>query len=319
MTSARPDVLVIGAGVSGMTTAVRLAEDERRPRVRILAANRPQESTSAAAGAIWEPLYASHPDVPAWSTRSYEAFCELAADERSGVRLVDGVEAAREKIDLPGYAAKLPGFRPCASDVLPPGFVLGWWYTAPIIDMPPYLAMLQRRFAAAGGTVTDGRLESLDEAFALADIVVNCSGAGARDLVPDPEVVPVRGQLVAVRNPGVTRFFAEHTAELGEMTYLLPQGDVLLLGGSAQKGETDATPDLEVARGIIDRCAEVVPAIATAQFLGHRTGIRPQRPEVRLEAEPVGRGRRLVHNYGHSGAGVSLSWGCADAVAGLVF
>jgi D-amino-acid oxidase len=130
-------------------------------------------------------------------------------------------------------------------------------------------------------------------------------------------VQPIRGQLVAVHNPGLTEFFAEHTDELGEMTYLLPQGDVLLLGGSAEKGEAEPVPDAEVARAIVARCSEIFPAITDTPVLGHRTGIRPSRPEVRLEHEDLG-DRHIVHNYGHSGAGVSLSWGCADDVAEIV-
>jgi D-amino-acid oxidase len=41
--------------------------------------------------------------------------------------------------------------------------------------------------------------------------------------------------------------------------------------------------------------------------------LRPGRPSVRLEAEWIG-DSLVVHNYGHGGAGVTLSWGCADAV-----
>ena len=102
------------------------------------------------------------------------------------------------------------------------------------------------------------------------------------------------------------------------MTYLLPQGDVLLLGGSADKNVDDPVVDEEVARGIIERCAMVDPRIGTAEVLGHRVGIRPQRPTIRVEREEAGSGKVLVHNYGHSGAGVSLSWGCADTVAALL-
>ncbi|RSM73080.1 FAD-dependent oxidoreductase [Actinoplanes sp. ATCC 53533] len=313
MTRARPDVLTIGAGVSGLTTAVRLAEAGMRVRVR--ARQRPERSTSAAAGAIWDPIYANHPLVLRWSTRSYHVFCDMVAAGRPEVRLVPGVEASRRSIPSPGWAHDLPGFRECAAAELPGGFASGWRYTAPIIDMPPYLAYLERRLVAAGGALEIGHVRSLGEE--LAPVVVNCTGIGARELVPDPEVEPIRGQLVAVRNPGVTEFFAEHTEELEEMTYLLPQGDVLLLGGSADKGQWDPEPDRDVAAGIVARCAGIVPAIATARVLGHRTGIRPQRPEIRLEHEEVG-GQHVVHNYGHSGAGVSLSWGCADSVLEIV-
>jgi len=315
MTPARPDVLVLGAGVSGLTTAVRVAEAGWPVRIR--AERRPEQTTSAAAGAIWDPIYANHPLVHQWSKRAYDVFRDLAAAGRPEVCLVPGVEASRRQIPSPDWARKLPGFRECVRDELPEGFASGWRYTAPIIDMPPYLSYLEDRLKAAGGKVLIGRVASLEDAFAEHSIVVNCTGIGARELVPDPDLEPIRGQLVAVRNPGVTEFFAEHTEELEEMTYLLPQGEVLLLGGSADKGQCDPQPDLAVAAGIIARCTGIVPAIADAEVIGHRTGIRPQRPEVRLELEHLG-DRHLVHNYGHSGAGVSLSWGCAETVLDLL-
>lgn len=312
----RPDVLVVGAGVSGLTTSVRLAE--RGVRVRIRAEDAPGATSSAAAGAIWDPIYAEHPRVPFWAQRSYEVFTGMVARSFPGVRLVDGVEASRLPITSPAWARGLPGFRECAPGSLPAGFVHGWHYRAPIIDMPPYLAALEEMVRGHGADLRFGeRLTSLAEGFADAPIVVNCSGSGARELVPDPTVRPIRGQLVAIRNPGFREFFAEHTEELGEMIYLLPQGDILLLGGSAEEGIADPQPDPLVADAIVKRCGDIFPEIRQAEILGHRGGIRPSRPMICLEHESRG-GRHLVHNYGHSGAGVSLSWGCADDIAEMV-
>jgi D-amino-acid oxidase len=46
--------------------------------------------------------------------------------------------------------------------------------------------------------------------------------------------------------------------------------------------------------------------------------LRPFRPAgPRVEAERFGE-KTVVHNYGHGGSGWSLSWGCADVVAGIV-
>lgn len=309
-------MLIVGAGVSGLTTGVCLAESG--VRVRIRAEQEPWASSSAAAGAIWDPIYARHSRVNHWAARSYEVFAELARDGCPGVRVLEGVEASRVPMPSPVWAVGLPGYRECRPAELPAGFASGWRYAAPIIDMPQYLRMLHKRLAAAGGELIFGeRLRSLGEAFADAPVVVNCSGVGARELVPDPGVQPIRGQLVAVRNPGLVDFFAEHTDELGEMTYLLPQAGVLLLGGSAEKGEAEPVPDYEIAESIVRRCSEIFPAIRDAEILGHRSGIRPSRHEVRLEHEALG-DRHIVHNYGHSGAGVSLSWGCADDVTAIV-
>jgi D-amino-acid oxidase len=253
-----------------------------------------------------------------WAARSYEVFTGMVADGFPGVRLVDGVEASREPITSPEWALGLPGFRECLPAELPAGFVHGWHYRAPIIDMPPYLRALEAMVRAYGAGLHFGRrLTALAEGFADAPIVVNCSGPGARELVPDPTVRPIRGQLVAIENPGHRGFFAEHTEELGEMIYLLPQGDMLLLGGSAEEGIDDPAPDPLVADAILKRCGDIFPEIRNARVLEHRGGIRPARPVIRLEHEDLG-DRHIVHNYGHSGAGVSLSWGCADDVTAIV-
>ena len=67
-----------------------------------------------------------------------------------------------------------------------------------------------------------------------------------------------------------------------------------------------------VTEEILDRATLLVPELSRAKVLGHRVGLRPARPSVRLEREG-----NVVHCYGHGGAGVTLSWGCADEVAAL--
>lgn len=313
------EVVVVGAGVCGLSTAVRLAE--RGIRVLIRTGCRPRESSSAAAGAIWDPAQAHHPSVPVWSTRTYAELHRMQPHARSGVHLVAGIEAARTPLPPDGIR-HLPGFRPCTRRELPDGFVVGWRYLAPVIDMPVYLDHLLHRVLSHGSEVVTGRLRTLHEAFRDAPIVINCSGSGARELVPDAAMEPVRGQLVVVRNPGVREFFIERTdvhepGELSEVTYLLPQGDLLLLGGNAEPGVAAPTADADVARRIRQRCIAINPAVATAEVLGDRVGIRPGRPQVRLEHVDFGN-HHVIHNYGHGGSGVSVSWGCADEIAELV-
>ena len=312
-----PEVVVVGAGVCGLTVAVRLAESGAR--VHVIAELGPGRSTSAAAGAIWDPLQADHPRRIDWAMTSFAVFARMARSRHPAVRMLDAIEAARVPIEAPGWATGLPGFAECRPGDLPPGFAGGWRFRAPVIDMPRYLAGLERRLRRAGGKLRTGRrLTDPAEAFAVAPIVVNCAGIGAAGLVGDPDLVPVRGRLVVVRNPGRTESFAVHTDDEGALTYLLPHGDILVLGGSAEKGESDPVVEAdEVTREIRKRCAAIFPEVAQAKVLGYRSGIRPKRTTVRLEYEHHA-GGHLVHNYGHGGSGVTLSHGCAAEVVRIV-
>lgn len=308
-------ILVIGAGVSGLTSAICLAEAGLKVRVRTT--EHPRETTSCAAGAIWGPYLVDDDRVLRWSERTRTVLCGLADEAASGVRMIHGLEASRLETPPPDWAAELDAFRPSRADELPDGFRSGWWYTAPVVEMPAYLDYLTKRFLAAGGQIEVGTaVESLAEAVARAPIVVNCSGLGARDLVPDPEVIPVRGQLVVVENPGVDTFFVEHD-ESAEPIYFLPHGDHVVLGGSTEPHRTDRAPDLATSAAIQKRCAGVHPALGEARVLDHRVGLRPSRPRIRVECSEM-EARYVIHNYGHGGAGVTVSWGCAQSVLTLV-
>lgn len=313
------DVLVVGGGVAGLTTAVLLAESGAR--VRVWTREPARRTTSAVAGALWEP-YRVEPQhrVDGWARRSFTVFEELAARPgETGVRMVDGMQAAPvgsldgAELPIPYWASEVPGLRRVTPEELPPGYGSGFRARLPMIDMPVYLDHLTARLLAAGGDVVDRAVSALAEAAGEAPTVVNCTGVGARDLVPDPLVRPVRGQTVVVENPGITEWFVDADEGSAEAVYFFPQPYGLLLGGTAQEDDWNTVPDPEVAEGIIRRCARVDPRIATAAVIGHRVGLRPVREVVRLEREGD-----CVHNYGHGGAGVTVSWGCAEEAAALV-
>ncbi|XVV09375.1 FAD-dependent oxidoreductase [Actinoplanes sp. CA-131856] len=316
----RTDVVIVGAGVIGLTTAARLAERRPGVRISIYADHLGHETSSYAAGAIFDPHMAEHPRRDLWARMTHAELHRWHLNGEPWVRFLHGVEASRTHLaSPPSWALDLPGYRECDPADLPAGFVTGWHYEAPLVDMPLYLDWLGRRSATAEVSVHRRHLETLEEAFDSAAIVVNCSGIGASSLVPDGSMQPMRGQLVKVSNPGIHEFFVEYPAapDMGESTYILPQGDSLLLGGNAEKGEPEPVPDPVVAAGILERCRGVFPQLASAGVLEHRVGIRPRRSEVRLEHDDLG-DRHIVHNYGHGGSGVSLAWGCADDVADIV-
>lgn len=316
MNAVSPSVVVIGAGIQGLTTGIVLAE--AGGKVRIRTALRPRETTSAAAGALWGPSSLSPDDpVARWAARTYGELVSLAEHENTGVHLASGRMAARFELgdEPPAEARQIPDLRRCVDSELPAGFVSGFRATIPVLDMPRYLNYLTRRFQDAGGELSLTPVTSLDDAAAESGTVVNCSGVGARELVGDPEVHPVRGQSVVVRNPGVDEYFIEISTESDSAGYV-PHGDRVVLGGVAERDDWRAEPVPADTSGIVSRCAAVEPLFADAEVLEERVGFRPGRASVRLEVEKH-RDARLVHNYGHSSIGVTLSWGCAHEAAQL--
>ena len=314
MTSQQPDVLVIGAGVSGLTTAICLAE--AGCGVTVAAAQRAPLITSAAAGAIWGPhLVGIDERVTRWGAVTLARLADLTTDQASGVHLASGITASADQRAEPfDWVSVLSSASPCGPADLPDGYAAGWRLTAPIVSMPVYLRYLMARLDRAGGQLREAEFGSLAEA----PVIVNCSGMGARRLVPDLDVTPVRGQIVVTENPGLSEFFIGVGVDVGDVSYYFPHGDIVVLGGTEEEGNWSLDPDPATAERILRACAAVQPRLAGATVTAHRVGLRPVRPSVRLEAEVLDRGVVLVHNYGHGGAGVTLSWGCALEVTATV-
>lgn len=295
-------VLVVGAGVVGLTCAVRLLEEGHR--VDVLARDLPLETTSAIASALWYP-YLSLPRerVLRWGAVSFAEFVALSGDSESGVRMVTGTEVHRRQVVEPWWREAVPAVDRETS--LPDGYRDGWTFRSPVVEMPTYLRWLTGRVEQLGGTLTRMNLSVLPSG---ADLVVNCAGIGSRLLAADRTVAPVRGQVVHVEQFGLDRWWLDAEGP----TYVVPRSRDVVVGGTEESGEWSRTPDPATARDILARAARLVPELAGATVLRHKVGLRPVRPTVRVE-----RVDDVIHCYGHGGAGVTLSWGTAEEVVAL--
>lgn len=299
-------MIVVGAGVVGLSCAVRLLEDGHQ--VDVLARDLPLETTSAVAAAIWYP-YRAYPfdKVTAWSASSYREFETLAKLDDTGVFMREGTELLRTKTADPWWHSAVPTLTRVSA--MPPPYVDAWTFVTPVIEMPMYLRWLTARILELGGVITRMALNGLPE---QAEVVVNASGLGARLMADDPSVVPVRGQVVYLEQVGLDRWWLDGAVP----TYVVPRSQDIVVGGTDEEGDWSRTPEPALAQRILARAREIVPELGEAKVLGHKVGLRPARATVRLEVEQRG-DSRIVHCYGHGGAGVTLSWGCADDVAEL--
>ena len=318
MTAAGQSILVIGCGVVGLSSAIRLLE--AGDQVTIWARDLPPNTTSNVAAAIWGP-YQAFPfeRVLAWGERTFAEFCRLAEQPETGIVLTPTLELLERPAPDPWWRTGVRDFRRAAPAELPPGYADGYAYTTPVIEMGIYLPFLLRRFQQLGGSIVRRSLESFDEAFAHSPIVIDCAGLGARELAADPALYPIRGQIIRVRRPAAINRALLDEAGHGRhpLTYIVPRSADCVLGGVAEPGEESLDPAPATAADILARAIALEPALRDAAIVAHCVGLRPGRASVRLEVEPVAGRGAIIHNYGHGGAGVTLSWGCADEVAGL--
>ncbi len=267
------------------------------------------------AAALWFPYRAAPVDaVLSWAAGSLQVFTALAADEATGVVLREGTVVHRTPEPDLWWAPGIAGLRPATPGELPSGAPAGTRCVLPVIEMGRYLPWLSYACRAAGVEIAPGRVDRLPDV--PGDVVVLAAGLRSGELVGDGSLVPVQGQVVRLANPGLRDWLLDEDNPHG-LTYVVPRGDDVVCGGTAVEGATGTVPDPAAEDAILARAAALVPALRDAPVLSRQVGLRPGRPTVRLDRGDVD-GRPLVCCYGHGGAGVTLSWGCAADVAALV-
>ena len=291
-----PDrITLLGAGVSGLTTGVVLAEAGHA--VTILAAD-VATTTSHAAAAIWLPYHITSDRVDAWALETRDILTRLADDPSTGVSMID--------FDV--YDEAPPR---CIASECRPLEPRGFRARVPLMDTTRYLPYLRTRFERAGGRLLVREVRSEDVGALAGDALVNCTGFGARALFGDYELEPGYGIAVVTARPAIDRAVAA-ASDPESLMYVIPRENDCILGGydrpmRPRDGEVEA---------IVRRCRAVVPGIPE-EVREVRRGIRPVRPVVRVERTKF-QGRLIVHNYGHGGAGFTVSWGCAGEVGRLL-
>lgn len=318
----------------GLTCAEVLADDFD---VTIVADRLAAESASIVATAIWHVYLVDKDDSSTliWARETLEKLLEIAdASPEAGVSIVRGVELFRKSDPhLPTWAHIPPFFEmlsieevaafaamdnPDNASVLP----IRWGYriSAPAATMEKYLPWLNSRVLAKGVRQIECRLTRLEEAFEYGELIVNCSGYGARTLAPDAGIVPVKGQYVVYEagSDGPTEYLGDDDNPL-ETCYLIPRAGQVIIGGTEEFNE-ESDAFTRSTDEMIDRIASFEPWVENLRSMAPsriRVGLRPYRADGVLLGLDEARADPVIHNIGHGGSGFSLSWGCANAVRDL--
>ncbi len=301
------NITVVGAGVSGLTTAIVL--EERGHHVRVVAAATGDATTSAVAAAVWFPYHVGPPElVVGWAARTRDWLETLVASREAGVDLVIGYEIT-DSADPPYWTAAIPVQRAPAPAT---DEASAWRFTAPRVEPARFLPWLtsQLREPIEQRVVTDLTTES-------GDLVINCTGLGARELLGDDAMLPLFGQIVITElgsyDAGVT---ITDDRDPDALFYAIPRRDELVLGGCTLPWPPGAPPDPDpaITARILAQARALGLSVGPVKRV--RAGLRPSRPAVRLERDPEH--PHVIHNYGHGGAGFTICRGCAESVADLL-
>ena len=310
------NVAIIGAGVSGLTCGVIFAEHGYR--TVIFAKDIGQQTTSSAAAAVWFPYHVEPAErVIPLALETYKVLFELARFPESGVSIIETRQFSRTgEIEIPKWASHLGAVvMPSEVEESLESFNSGFAMRVPLTDTTIYLDYLTARFHKAGGEMhADVRFEKLEDVDTEFELVINCAGIGARELVQDTDLEPHRGQVAIV--PKIESLSAAIVCDDAPLMYAIPRANDCVFGGTNDLSD-DLAADPATTQRIVAECSRVLN-INKPRVLAERVGLRPFRKSgVRIERDRLADGRAVIHNYGHGGAGFTLSWGCAREVLEL--
>ncbi|PFX20957.1 D-aspartate oxidase-like isoform X1 [Stylophora pistillata] len=335
-------VAVVGAGVIGLSSAVSILERDPTIKVTLIADKFSPYTTSDGAAGLIMPFVMGCTPVHLqrkWFDETMKKLQELMkrkdAGQSLGIYKLSLVYLSDdENEEEPHWKDLVDGYHVLTQKELqkfPQSSKFGFSCRIMFLNGRHYDPWLLERFKHLGGYIIKKTLDSLEELAGVYDVVVNCSGMRAKELVNDFSMDPVRGQVLRVFAPWIKEAYALDTKHLQKQErycYILPQANgEVVLGGTGYHQTSDTKISADDTRHILEVTRELVPSLARAPVLEAWVGLRPGRSSVRLEREVMKFNKNLgnektlkvVHNYGHGGGGLTVHWGCAKDCMDLVF
>lgn len=323
-------VCVIGAGIAGLTSAFCLQNSIPNVDVTIVAEKVSPHTTSDGSGGKWEPhlVHKSQENViRRWGQLTFDYLLKLflSPDAKdSGVQLMSGFNFRLDtpETQSPFWKDTVIAYRTLTDQeikAIKPSAKGGIFFTTLVLNSHKYLPWLMEKFQGKGGRIIKRKLNSINEIANDFDVIINCSGLGAGQLVGDRNVQPIRGHLTKVYAPWLKHFYQDKDDK--DFILILPGADgIVSIGGTSHVGDWDTSVRQEDKDRIWKGALKLVPSLQNAKKVEDWVGLRPSRTTVRLEMEELqsfSKPVMVIHNYGHGGSGITVSWGCAQDVVDL--
>jgi D-amino-acid oxidase len=307
-------IAIMGAGISGMSTAFLLLSNNYR--ITIYAKAFTPNITSNRAAAFWFPYHIRNDRRGIrWCQTSYEYYEKLAAQKETGISICQLIKVLRNGVEEeePVWVDFMPkgSYRVMQSSELMQGIAKGYDIIVPLIETQIFLPYLQNQLQQNGVKFIKKEIGNFDELSNDYDLIINCSALGARKLCNDDKVIPIRGQVALLSPRNQFPIYLDNEKPL----YIVPRKDAIIVGGTYEEGVETETTEPSTIQRILNNVYEVFPELREQQVIGSWAGLRPYRAEVRVEHEEE---TNIIHNYGHGGSGFTLSFGCAEEVAAIV-
>jgi len=322
-------VAVVGAGIAGLSSANAIQERFPEARVTLIAEKFSPDTTSDGAAGLWWPyLMEETPeeDISRYAEDTWkylERLWKSPMGGRLGLSLIPCLRPIDTVQPLPSFGHFVYGFGELDASQVQRRFGRPDWKQCLravvwICEGSKLLPHLLETFRARGGVVLQRRLDALQQLADDFDVIVNCTGLGAKELQQDPLVYPIRGHIIRVKAPWIKSVLIDDS-DIGN--YIIPNQDTVVLGGTHDRDQWDTEPR-QVDRSFVhDGCSSLFPSLKDAEVVTEWIGLRPGRLRLRVETQPVtvhGRPMTVIHNYGHGGSGLTLFWGCALRVVELL-
>ena len=324
----RKHVCVLGAGIIGLSVATHLLEVYPNHLDVTIVADcvTPETMASDRTGGLFIPPRTIDPcpDVVTakrWtlgSLRHFERLVDKHGGETVGIKRAKGCYIPLPSQTTIWWSDLFPDFHKASSNEFShinlPNNTIVYSFTSYIVDGTVHLSWLLNRFRLLGGNVRKQFVNNLRE-LSHADIIVNCTGLGARYLVNDTQVYPSKGHLLSVNAPWIKEWVHCSSA------YIYTRNNDIVLGTTGEIGKEDLEVSKLCIQRMLEKCTAVLPSLDRVHINKYWAGVRPMRANgVRLEKENLGAGddQIVIHCYGHGSYGVTLSWGCAEHVSDIV-